>query len=406
MKKQLLITLLLLLTFGLNISANLDDFNLGLNYSIEGRYMGSIDLLENNCPNHTEDIYHAAQCYFVLGYNYMVEFRNRSTLINEYENYSEMLTLRSNDYLLNKSIQNLKESIKLSWSNLTDKDLRANNRSGFLTSSLFFITENYLILEDYKNAEKNLEILSLLLSLAPDSERLRRLKDIYNQLYSTLPQKVEIELIGDIDPTGFSQPEIKANIIFESEKTPSFNILHTEFINLNGKEIYDIENKDNTFIFNKKLIVKIKNSFIFPFDTFYSEIFNITPSRIRNRSLPISIVGEDSNLDGIAYFYKDHINLVFKRKIGYRFRVILSSILLIGFLILLNRRIIHMKKSSFQTKILLGHWSFLMSAISLSAFVTLSFKTTINLINIIILFLFVLFFFNIFKKLRRLNILV
>jgi len=385
------------------ISADLDNFNLGLDYSNSGEYTKSIGLLENNCPEVSEDKYHSAQCYFVLCYDYYMLWQD-SKIVVGVKNDSYFVGPKNNLFLLNKSVDNCLRTINLSWSDLTHEALLNNKESGFLISGLSFLINNYLLLGDYKNAEATLKHLESIDALNSSDQRFEEtINSIYNKFYSALPKKVEIELIGDLDPLFFSEPEIKPKIILSSEEDSGFSTLHTEYINLFGKQFYDIEENKNLFIFNKKLSLNSKRSLLYPFDSYSAEIFNITPSRIKSGNIEISMIGEDSKIEGMAYFEKDKITLTLNREIRTIINIVLSFFLLIFGLIFLNKRIKFMRKASFQPKNLLSQWSFDLSLISLIYFITSNSSNIWNLLTIVIFVLIIITMIRFYKKYKRVS---
>jgi len=382
-------------------SADLDNFYLGLNKSNAGEYAKGIELLEDNCPDVFEDKYHSAQCYFVLCYDYYMLWVN-SKIIVEGENNSYYMGSKKDLFLLNKSVDNCLKTVNISWSNLTNKDLIKNEESGFLISGITFLIDDYLILGDYENARAMMLHLNVINSLdIPNNKSEALIESVYNKFYSTLPKKVEIELIGDLDPLFFSKPEIKPQIILSSEIDSGFEILHTEYRNLFGKQFYDIRKENSVFVFDKKLSLISKKRFLYPLDSFESEIFNISPSRIREGSIKISIIGENSKINGIAYFEKDRITLVLTREIGAIIHITLSFFLLIIGLIFLYRRIKFMKKSSFQPKNLLGLWSFDLSLFSLIYFITSNSTNIFNLLTIVCFIFILILSIKFYKKYKR-----
>ena len=267
MKRIVLCFFIIIVLTSLVSAISYEDFDLAKNFSNSNNYSITIEMLEGKCHNLSGDDYKEAQCHFVLGYCYYKEFMNRQM---KDKAGSSGFGLKRDLILINQSITHYNQAINLSWSNLTDKDLRVNNKFHFLTSSLFINADNYIMLKDYENAERILISLNTILSLAPNSEQFGRLKLMYDKLYSAIPKKVEVELKGDLNPLFYSQPEIKPEIILESEKNPDFDILYVEYYNLNGLNEEEIHLTNSQFIFDKKLSLYKNNSLFFPFKFSFS----------------------------------------------------------------------------------------------------------------------------------------
>ena len=220
-----------------------------------------------------------------------------------------------------------------------------------------------------------------------------------------VPKKIILELIGDIGPLFFSQPEIKPTIILEVLGESTFNKLHIEFINSRGHDEEDIYLKNGSFIFSPKIILNKRHSFLFPFDIPYAEIYNISPGIIQNSFLPVSIKGEDSNLEGTSIFTKNKIQLEFTRKLNYKIEILLYFFLFIVSLILFNNRIKYMRKESFEPKNLLKEWwSFVVTLVTLIAVVTSSFKVVFSLINSLVLCLIIITSIRFYEKRKKVNL--
>ncbi len=224
----------------------------------------------------------------------------------------------------------------------------------------------------------------------------------YTSPVRVFPRKITIELTGEINDLFFNRYEIKPMIVLSVYGEPIPDQLHTEFINLDGSYVYDIPLKNNSFIFDKKLKLNSKYAFIFPFDSPYAEINNISPTIIREKEIPIE--GKLLNLDGTAYLNHNNIKLKFKRKPFYKLKVIMAEIVLLILLIMLKRKIKYLKKHSLQFKIILKNaWSLIIPIIGSIITITYSFEFIFNLLSLIPLFILVQILFLIPKKVNKLK---
>lgn len=375
-------------------------------------YTNKIDESEGKCPDSTENSYSSAQCHFNLSYYYMQLFREISLNIKDDKVPFDTITSRRQLLLLNKSNEHLLEVINISWSNLTVEDLKKNDKAGLLTSSLVFIAANYLDFKDYSNAKKYIELVDKILAIYPDSGKKKKIEEIiakFHSLVPKIPKKVEVELIGDIYPMDFSQPEILPNIIFEPmESLESIQIqvldqLHTEFFDQEGHQIYNIPNKDKFFTFDKKIILNKENSLFFPFfDKFSAEIFNIIPNNVQEKSLIISFKDEKPSLDGVAYFEKDNVKLIFKKKPFKIFQIAIFAFLVFLSLFYVNKRIKTMKTASFQIKKLKGWFPVASFFITSTGFIISSPGGIINFLNLSIIIYLIVTLRRFYVKRKRL----
>ncbi len=389
----------------LKITPKIEDLDLGKSLILEGNYMDVIDLLENNCPDADLFLYGASSCYHVLGSAYYMEFSKRGIEAEIQDETALMTFLNKNIYLIKKSNEHLLKSLNLSWCDLPCKDSEIELRH-LSATTLVSIAHNYVDLNNYSEAINRLQELEKVLSFYPaNSPYIQEIEKQYNYLNSLIGVTVEIELIGDIDPLDFSEPEIKPYIVLNSKTNIYFNELYVQFYNQKGLQDFTIKKQENTFKFSEKLLLKKNNLFLFPFDVYESNIFNITPARIRNSTIDISIKGEHSNLVGKAFFKSDEIVLQLKRKDGYKFAVIFYFILLLIALIISNKRIKYMRRNSFQPKKLSHSFSFWFNTFSVFMFVTNSFKFQVNLINIILILGLIITLVRFLRKIRKIGML-
>jgi len=355
----------------------------------ECRYMDAINLVENHCPDSKLYLYGASRCYYLLGYAYVLEFYNRGIEIN-IQNETKLINLASNEYLINKSNDYFLKSINLSWSNLTYKDFRMNEYRDLLFYSLIGLCNNYILMNNYEGAIDTLGKLQSILSVYPKSEYRLKMEESYKDLYSLIAEKIEVSLVGNIDPLDFSEPEIKAHITLKSENDTYFNELHVQFYDQKGLQNFTISKHDSTFEFNEKLLVEKKNTFFYPFEIYESDIFNVSPPRIRNDTVIISITGEARNyLDGKSFFIPDKILLRLERSTGNKLTILTEYILLLVGLCILYKKIIYQKKK-LSTNKSIELFSFVYALVTIIIFITQSFKLQINLMNIILIIIFIL----------------
>ena len=352
----------------------------------EEKYMDVITLLENNSLDSDLYSYGASKYYNILGYAYHGEFFKRGLESNIQNEYEQALFFNENQYLIYNSNVNLLKSINLSKCNLPCVD--SEMHGSLWLSSLKPLSTNYAILENYEQSLNALNKMDEILSFYSVNSTFRiETEEGNNQLFNLIFKIVEVEFEGDIDPLDFSEPEIKPNIILNSNDHRNytyFDELHIQFYNQKGLQNNTIKKYEDTFIFNEKLLLEKNNVFIFPFDYYTSEIFNIYPSKIISDSMEISIKDENTNFIGMAYFQNDNIVLKIFRKTGYILSTILYFMLFLIALINANRLIVGLDQSSFQPKIISQSFSFWFNVISLIAFITNSFKLYANFINIII----------------------
>jgi len=240
--------------------------------------------------------------------------------------------------------------------------------------------------------------------LRPNNCSIQDLKTFNKGTHNTntvLPTRVEVELIGNISNIFFAESEIKPTLIFKVFGNPSFNKLHTEYIDLKGNKSYDIQFDDSFFIFDKNLKLNNKYIFAFPWDIQYSEIYNIYPHVINSITVPISIKNQNPSLDGKGYFTQNYIKLEFKRTYFYKLKVIISELFLVVLLFRLKRKIIYLKKGTINFKLFIKNIENLFSIIGFIMVITYSFKFIFNLISLIPLIILIQILILSFKKFKK-----
>ncbi|MBN2000316.1 hypothetical protein JW935_22390 [candidate division KSB1 bacterium] len=364
-----------------------------------------IKILEGNCDDLLPNDSAVAGCHMILGSSYLKEFMYRRVEIMD-KNHKPVLSvgLKSNEYYLDGSISHFNEAIKLSRSKLTYKELHENKMIDIFIKSLIANAGNYLTKEYYSKAEQYLNEIRTIFTIypSPNLEYFEWLKRYVGQFYTIIPKEIRIKLSGDINPILFSQPEIQPNISFEVKDTSGINRLHAEYIDQRGRQGVDLKLIENTFFFNKKLILCRKNSLLYPFESLYAVIDSIKPGRINNDTLRISLVGESSNIKGTAIFMTDSIKLIFERKPKNITKIVFCFILCIVSLVVFSSRIKTMRKASFEPKNLIMNLSFLFTLGTHILYVISDSAKAISILNIILILFIIITVRKFIIKRRRL----
>ncbi len=169
----------------------------------------------------------------------MMEFDNRAKDMGG----GLMVSLKKDLYLTHKSNEHLIKSINLSWSNLTDKDLRENNRSGFLFSSSLFLAENYFRLHDYDNAEKYLEIIRKIILISPESKENKKWKEVIDRfghkknVTNPYNKKVKAIIKSNTKTCFFEDGKNETIKILEPNETDQITVVSSNISNCSPLEV-------------------------------------------------------------------------------------------------------------------------------------------------------------------------
>ncbi len=270
----------------------------------EGNYPDAIKLLTQGCP----------QNYILEVYNDTV-WRCNHDLAYAYEQLASIIPANDSEPI------KIKDSLELYLSIYyyeTAINISALRKDTVDLGDPLLLANILLAMENYDYADKIITNLENLMKergyiFNKDTSEGRTYLGIISRLRNVIAKNIYIEVLeGNVYNFEPSYIKINPKITFSSDSILNFDTINLTYLDDYGEHNYSmIREVDNTFEFNKLIILKGYGTF--PFDTYVATLKNIVPHRIKTYEVPVQL-SNSTSFDSIAKFSKDSVQIIIKRK--------------------------------------------------------------------------------------------